>query len=98
MEWVTNLYENHKFWFWVLIPVVAVIWIFNFMSEYQKSKAIAKMTESRKKDDELKETAEKLKLESKWREAEIETRSELIKKRRPEDTPLDWHKHLNDDD
>lgn len=93
---IEKLWNEKKWLFFLLLPVIIVVGAVQLLAGYQKGKANEAMDDARSKDDELDDKVREKEKEIVETETEIKESEKRREERDPEDVPLDWHKHTDE--
>lgn len=92
MEFALKLWNEKRWLFWLILPLV-LLWIFkDLIFQYLISSAKTTVDKAEKKDEELQNKSNKADREASNAEAKAEAIEERIKERDESDISLDWHK------
>jgi len=95
MQWVENLWKNHKVWFFLLIPLVLIIFFKDLIFSLLVGSARKVVKETKEKDKPLQTEANKLNNEANKLKTEADSIGDNIENRDGSDVPLDWHRKGN---
>lgn len=98
MEYAAHLWENKRWLFWLLLPVLLVLFGTKIYSLLINADAQAKFKKATEKDSEIQAKTDALAAKEAQLEAEIRAGNELLKQRDIEDMSLDWHKNYKPKD
>ena len=91
---IRKLWEESRWKFYLLLPVIGVVLFFRFYEEWQLTQAKKAIKKANVKNKELRTKIQKNKDKILEKRTEIKVRQEVINKRKSEDVPLDWHKNF----
>lgn len=98
MDHVMDLWENKRWLFWLLFPVIAVIVGLHFFMSAKANSIESSVANAEKKDDQIKAKEVEIKIKEAVIETKIEAVEARIGERKVEEIPLDWNKNFKPSD
>ena len=98
MDYVQDLWENKRWLFWILLPVMLVIAGLHIFMSAKANSITTAVREAEKKDDKLKAKEVELQVKAAVLETKIEAKADVIAERKVEEIPLDWNKTFKPED
>lgn len=97
MDFISNLYSKNKVLFYILLPLVILIYVVNALGGIQKVLALATVKVAEKKDSKIKKKISENEAEVRATETRIATKEDRMATRKVEDVPLDWNETFKQD-
>lgn len=98
MDFIIELWEHKRWLFWLLLPVIAVIFALHFFINAKAEQAKDSVDKATKADDALKTKINEIKVEEAKVETTIAVSETKLAERKVEEIPLDWNKTFKQED
>lgn len=93
MNWVTDLWTNKRWLFWLLLPLVVLYFLKDIIMQLLAGGAVKDVKEAQKKDEEIQKEIVQAKVEGAKEAGKTEVIEKRIEERKAEDVSEDWHKN-----
>jgi peptidoglycan hydrolase CwlO-like protein len=97
MSFISNLWNNKRWLFWLLLPVVILWFCKDLVLKFLHFKFDKDLQDAKKEDEKLNKEIRDIEKDASKKEGQIEEIENKVKDRESHDVDLDWHKHYKDE-